>query len=153
MYPEEREKWMHYFKRMSSREDDQVVSQEHQNFMKLLKIDANGMASKTKIKIIIDDTVEAATSPFSIDFIWNTEIYLINFINFLFEEAFTRNINAIGKSLDDLRTKLKEQMIIEQRLVLLKERLNHLTPTEGVNFLIFQMIPCILHFETRMGIK
>ena len=69
MYPEEREKWMHYFKRMSSREDDQVVSQEHQNFMKLLKIDANGMASKTKIKIIIDDTVEAATSPFSIDFI------------------------------------------------------------------------------------
>lgn len=153
MHPEKREKWMHYFKRMSSREHHQVVSQKHQNFMKQLKIDANDMTSKTKIKIIIDDAEEAATSPYSIDFICNTAIYLINFMNFLFEEAFTRNIIAIVKSLDDLRTELKKQMIIEQRLVLLKDRWNHLTPTEGDNFLMFQMIPCILHFETRMGIK
>ena len=43
--------------------------------------------------------------------------------------------------------------MIEQKIVSLKERLDHLTPVEGIKFLTLQMSPCVLHFETRMGIK
>ena len=43
---------------------------------------------------------------------------------------------------------LKEEIMAQQKLVSLKEQLNHVTPTEGVKFLMLQMISCILHFES-----
>ena len=45
----------------------------------------------------MDDDIEAATSPSSIDFIYNTAKDLVNSMNLLFEKNCIRDINIIRK--------------------------------------------------------
>ena len=71
----------------------------------------------------------------------------------LFEESLLRDLNFIGKPIETLRSELKEELLREKKLKELDEKLKHVTPNEGVTFLILQMIPCMLHMETRVGIK
>ena len=64
-----------------------------------------------------------------------------------------RSRNIIGKPVEELRSELKEELLREIKTKELEEKLHHLAPLEGVKFLTLQMIPCILHMETRVGVK
>ena len=64
-----------------------------------------------------------------------------------------REINFIGKSIEELRSELKEELRRELKLKELQDKLNHLTLAEVVKFLMLQMKPCILHINARVRLK
>ena len=74
-------------------------------------------------------------------------------MSLLFEEVLLFEMNFIGKLIEELRSEIKEELKRERTLKELQDKLNHLTPAEGVKFLMLQMTPCMSHMETRVGLK
>jgi len=152
-YPEKRNDWLCYCKELISSELLNNISSEYDNFRLSITNDIRDITSKSKLLTIDNDKSEATSSPYSIDYQWSNDAEKSTFMTLLFEEALLRNVNFVGKSLEDLRNELKDELFKECKLKELSEKLNHVTPAEGVKILILQMIPCILHMETRIGIK
>ena len=153
MFPEKRDKWICFCKKIMSKDSLDIATQEHDNFRSQISMDCDQIANDSKLQLTDNDMSEAKSSNASTDFIWSTESEKRSFMNLLFQEAMLRELHFIGKSIEELRFDLKEELIREKKLKELKVRLDHLTPAEGVNFLMLQMIPCILHMETRLGLK
>ena len=114
--------------------------------------DLQNITSKTKLQLVTEDGTEAITSPFSVDHVPKTGKEQSELMNFLFD-FFPAQSEYDRKIIGRPSNRIEEKFIHWKKLALSKERLGNLNPTEGVNILILRMIPCILHFETRMWIK
>ena len=66
------------------------------------------------MQLITEDATEAIASHFSIDCIPNAGKEQSEFLNLLLEESLLHKVNAVGKSLEDLRIELKENVLIEK---------------------------------------
>ena len=65
---------------------------------------------------MMDDVAESKGCPHSVDCMWTSNQEKHNFMSLLHEEAFLREINCIGKSLEQLRSELKEELQRELKL-------------------------------------
>ena len=64
-----------------------------------------------------------------------------------------RGVSTIGSGLESTRAELKVNLEREDKLRALKHSLDHVFPTEGVRFVMLQMIPCVMCMGTRVGLK
>lgn len=118
-----------------------------------LSDDLENVRKESKLKIISDDSQEAASDPLSVDHVPQNTIEAIEFMELLTDESLLRDIDTMDKGLDELRDALKQHLTNEIKLTSLVDRLRHCTRDESIKYLLLQLVPCILHLETRVGLK
>jgi hypothetical protein len=63
-----------------------------------------------------------------------------------------RGLSPIG-SLGALQSRLKIELLKENRVQRNIRAINHMTEDEGALFLLMQAVPCLLHMESCCGLK
>ena len=114
MFPEKRDKWICFCKKIMSKDSLDIVTQEYDNFRSQTSIDCEQISNDSKLQLIDNDKSEAKSTNTSIDFIWSTESEKRSFVNLLFQEALLRELHFIGESIEELRFELKEEFIREK---------------------------------------
>ena len=122
------------------------IKNELQNIMSVIE-------KESKLILFAEDDAECYANSHSIDYLPTNKSEAQNFMSLLLEEGLLRELDVIDKSMEDLRLLLKGSLKKENNLVELKKRLDHCTIKEGISFVMLQFVPCILHLETRCGLK
>ena len=106
-----------------------------------------------EIEKICNNILESKANPKSID----CEPIILDkkraYFNLLISEAIMHNILIIRSDLETIYAELKICIESKAKVRLLKQILEYTTPTEGVKFIILQIVLYIMYIETRIEIK
>ena len=145
--------WNCYHKSMITENYTDNLKDKVNALLHQLSDDLENVRKESKLKIISDDSQEAASDPLSVDHVPQNTIEAIEFMELLTDESLLRDVDTMDKGLDELRDALKQHLTNEIKLTSLVDRLRHCTRDESIKYLLLQLVPCILHLETRVGLK
>ena len=103
----------------------QHLSDEIDNVLNDLPDGVENVRKESKLKIISYDEQEAISDPFSIDHTPQNTNKAMMFMELLTDEAMLRDLDTMDKGMDELRDNLKEQLVNEQKVLNLVDRLRH----------------------------
>lgn len=121
--------------------------------MNQLSDDIENARNESKLKIINYDYQESTSDPLSIDHIPQNTVEALLFIELLTNECLLRDLDAMDKGMDESHETLREHLTKEKISLTLLDCLQHCERDESITYLLLQLIPCILHLETRCGLK
>ena len=131
----------------------QAIQEEYEFLKQELKVSLDEIKKDTKLVLITHDATKSSANPFSIGFQPSTIKEARRFQDLLVEECLLRDIEIVGVTREHMRSTLTQHLQNEAKLTKLYTRLEQCTPNEGVSFVLLQWIPCIMHMETRIGVK
>ena len=85
------------------------MSQEHE-FKAQMRVDCEAISDHSILLLTTNDMSEGNSDPCYIDFSWSTDTGKSTFRSFLLKEELLRDLNVIGKSLEELRSEVKAEL-------------------------------------------
>jgi hypothetical protein len=126
--------------------------QEIEQLKALINSNLEVLRGHSKIKCPSTQTVSRLTDKKSIYFVPQNDDDRDSFIELLESELILRRMCPTGE-LEELRARLLEELILEEKLKRHLEKLQHCGVLEACLIALLHKVPCILHCENRVGIK
>ena len=136
LHPEKLDKLTCFYYQRITTKLHKKVSNEYENFKLVIASNTKQILSEIKLKFKSNNSMEVRYLPLSIDYEWLESIENQSFITFLFKEALLHDINIIEKSIEELQSKVKEEVLHNINMKELQVKLKCVALLESIKFLI-----------------